>query len=100
MSTTGTAVIPTCRGSAGPASRAAGTARTAGPVRRSVLPRGACPAPTAALPAVTLPPAAGAGRLGQSLTEGLPAAPSRHEPPPSAGPSPPAAPSPRTCAQP
>lgn len=80
MSTTKTAVIPTCRSSAGPASRAAGTARTAGPVRRSIFPKGRCPAPTAtlpavSLPAVTLPAAAGADWRGQALTEELAAVP-------------------------
>lgn len=70
MSTTKTAVIPTCRSSAGPASRAAGTARTAGPVRRSIFPKGRCPAPTA-----TLPAAAGADWRGQALTEELAAVP-------------------------
>lgn len=49
------------------------------PVRRSIFPKGACPAPTTTLPAVTLPAAAGAGWRGQAQTEELPsiAAPSR-----------------------
>ena len=52
------------------------------PVRRSIFPKGACPAPTTALPAlpaVTLPAAAGAGWRGQAQTEELPsiAAPTR-----------------------
>lgn len=50
------------------------------PVRRSIFPKGACPAPTAthpavSLPAVTLPAAAGAGWRGQAQTEELPACP-------------------------
>lgn len=72
MSTTETAIIPAYRSSAGPASRAAGTARTAGPVRRSIVPKGACPAPTATLPAVALPAAAGADWRGRAQTDELP----------------------------
>ena len=48
------------------------------PARRSIFPRGACPAPTATLPAVpaaTLPAAAGADWRGQAPTEELPAVP-------------------------
>ena len=45
------------------------------PTRRSIFPKGACPAPTATLPAVTLPTAAGADWRGQALTEELEAAP-------------------------
>lgn len=48
-----------------------------GPVRRSIFPKGACPAPTATLPAVTLPTAAGADWRGQALTEELEAVPAR-----------------------
>lgn len=66
---------PTYRGSAGPASRAAGTARTAGPVRRSIFPEGACPAPTATFPVVTLQAATGADWRGQAQTEELAAVP-------------------------
>ena len=57
-----------------------GTAQTAGPVRRSILPKGRCPAPTAALPALpaaTLPAAASADWRGQAVTEELPAVPAR-----------------------
>lgn len=75
MSTTETAIIPAYRSSAGPASRAAGTARTAGPVRRSIFPKGCCPAPTATLPAVALPTAAGADWRGQAQTDELPTVP-------------------------
>jgi len=45
------------------------------PTRRSIFPKGTCPAPTTALPAVTLPAAAGAGWRGQARTEELPACP-------------------------
>ena len=45
------------------------------PTRRSIFPKGACPAPTATLPAVTLPTAAGADWRGQALTEELEAVP-------------------------
>lgn len=63
MSTTETDILPARRGSAvlGP--------NAGSPTRRSIFPRGACPAPTAALPAVTLPTAAGADCRGQALTE-------------------------------
>lgn len=44
-------------------------------MRRSIFPKGACPAPTTPLPAVTLPAAAGAGRRCQAQTEELPACP-------------------------
>lgn len=47
------------------------------PTRRSIFPKGACPAPTATLPAVTLPTAAGADWRGQALTEELEAVPAR-----------------------
>lgn len=47
------------------------------PTRRSIFPKGACPAPTATLPAVTLPTAAGADWRGQALTEELEAVPTR-----------------------
>lgn len=57
-----------------PTAGPAGLAGT-GPVRRSIFPKGACPAPTATLPAVTLPTAAGAGWRGQAQTEELPACP-------------------------
>ena len=70
MSTTSndrpTQILPTA-GPAGPTGP--------GPVRRSIFPKGACPAPTDILPAVTLPTAAGAGWRGQALTEELEAAP-------------------------
>ena len=63
-----------------PPTQTAGPPPTAGPagpvpVRRSIFPKGACPAPTAALPAVTLPTAAGADWRGQAQTEELPACP-------------------------
>lgn len=45
------------------------------PARRSIFPRGSCPAPTATLPAVTLPAAAGADWRGRAVTEELPAVP-------------------------
>nr|DAY01383.1 MAG TPA: hypothetical protein [Caudoviricetes sp.] len=76
-----TQTLPTA-GPAGPASRAAGTARTAGPVRRSIFPKGACPTPTATFPVVTLQAATGVDWRGQAQTEELPAA-SRHGPSPS-----------------
>ena len=47
------------------------------PTRRSIFPKGACPAPTATLPAVTSPTAAGADWRGQALTEELEAVPAR-----------------------
>lgn len=75
MSTTETAIIPTYRSSVGPAHSAAGTARQAGPERRSILPKGACPSPTATLPAVTLPAAAGSDWRGRAVTEELAAVP-------------------------
>lgn len=77
MSTTETPVIPTYRSSCGPAPSASGTARTAGPARRSIFPKGACPASTVTLPAVTLTAAVGAGWRSQAVTEELPAAPAR-----------------------
>ena len=46
-------------------------------MRRSIFPKGACPAPTATLPAVTLLTAAGADWRGQALTEELEAVPAR-----------------------
>lgn len=67
MSTTETAIIPAYR-----------TADV--PTRRSIFPEGTCPAPTATLPAVpaaTIPPAAGADWRGQALTEELPAVAAR-----------------------
>lgn len=98
MSTTETSIIPTYRGSCGPAPgpsargtadapgassalgrrgapgapQAAQTARPAGPARRSVLPKGACPASTVTLPDVTPTAAAaavGAGWRGLAVTE-------------------------------
>ena len=53
------------------------TAGPAGPVRRSIFPKGTLPTSTAALPAVTLPTAAGADWRGQALTEELGAVPAR-----------------------
>lgn len=53
------------------------TAGPAGPVRRSIFPNGTLPAPTATLPAVTLPTAAGADWRGRALTEELKAVPAR-----------------------
>lgn len=82
MSTTETAIIPTYRGSVGPAHRAAGTARQTGPERRSILPKGACPSPTATLPAVSLPAAAGADWRGRAVTEELQAVPPTSSPRP------------------
>lgn len=62
-----------------PTAGPAGPAGPTGPVptvtRTSIFPKGACPAPTATLPAVTLPAAAGAGWRGQAQTEELPACP-------------------------
>lgn len=66
---------PTYRSSSGPASGPARTARTAGPVRRSIFPKGACPAPTATFPVVTLQDAPGADWRGQAVTEELAAVP-------------------------
>ena len=46
------------------------------PTRRSIYPKGACPAPTATLPAV-IPPAGASCWRRQAVTEELPAVPSR-----------------------
>ena len=64
-----TQTLPT----AGPAGPAGPTGPV--PVRRSIFPKGACPASTAALPAVALPTAAGADWRGQAQTEELAAVP-------------------------
>lgn len=48
--------------------------------RTSIFPKGACPSPTATIPAVSLPAAPSADWRGQAVTEELPAAAARSRP--------------------